>query len=422
MPAQESKFWIPTEEPVQAIDRFLDAVLNKITTGNMAQEMHVTSNAGRSLMFSQPRNLEQIKASDEYRAICTWVSKPHSGFREIQLRTTQHGHLSFCLRREILNDQVVIAWDDSHNVHALLVSVMDSLSSSYQVVPDQRRAQQARDHVLNLQDGLVTQLVQRMTESSAMLDHSVKDALQTLIGKSAEADAQLRSKIDAERKVLEREREASNAAFRAERESFDREKQAFNDKKSTLVRRDLLEKISQKLNEQGRAFTFSDQTKKLAKPIMTVCSMMITVGIIGMVYFGYLVYEDSQLALHHTIPLAAFSLLFASTSIYLVRWLNSWLYRHASMETKNQLLHYDMLRASWFAELLFEYRDESGKPASLPDSVIQVMTKNLFEDVAAEEQAKHPADDVTAFLKRLSRLKVSEEGVEMETSKAASKK
>ena len=72
-----------------------------------------------------------------------------------------------------------------------------------------------------------------------------------------------------------------------------------------------------------------------------------------------------------------------------------------------------MARASWFAEMLFEYKDD--KNGTVPESVIRVMTKNLFElQAGSGDSVKHPVDDVAAFLSRVNRIRLGEGEVEMD--------
>lgn len=53
------------------------------------------------------------------------------------------------------------------------------------------------------------------------------------------------------------------------------------------------------------------------------------------------------------------------------------------------------------------------KQGTVPDAVIQVMTKNLFDLQAGHEPAKHPVDDLAAFIARMNRIRVGDGEIEM---------
>jgi hypothetical protein len=118
----------------------------------------------------------------------------------------------------------------------------------------------------------------------------------------------------------------------------------------------------------GKAFQLSDETNKKGVPVQVACVVLAILAVIGITVSGYFVFTDAEAKWHHILPLTSSIMILVSTAIYYIRWNDSWLGRHADLEIRNQLLRQDMLRASWFAEMLFQYKDERQGHCPSPSS------------------------------------------------------
>jgi len=183
----------------------------------------------------------------------------------------------------------------------------------------------------------------------------------------------------------------------------------FELRNNTAVRRDLLEKIKAKIEEQ-KQFKITDDTSRKRWVIHGICSatMLLSVGIVGA--FVWKIFNAQTVDWHLVVPLAAWTSVFVSTGIFYLRWNDQWFREHAKAEFESQKFSADILRASWVAELLFEW--ETKKEPAIPPELVRSFTKNLFESSSPDTRL-HPADQLADLLKQVSSLEISKGGMKM---------
>ena len=229
-----------------------------------------------------------------------------------------------------------------------------------------------------------------------------------------EERAQLRAETDAERKKLQQEYETQQQALQQERVVFEEEKRKLDDRRNTHVRREVFGKL-QELLTKSKQVELSTSTNAKTKNIWFLSLLLASFGAVLMGLGFYLTVYKTEIGWFRLLPLSSGVIIVVSSVLYLIRFANAWLARHADLETRNQLLQVDMARASWFAEMLFEYKDE--KQGAVPDAVIQVMTKNLFDVRPDSGAVSHPVDEVAAFVGRINRIRLANGEVEMDANK-----
>ncbi len=265
-------------------------------------------------------------------------------------------------------------------------------------------------------------LAGRMAESVTRLQEVLSAESAKLIEQSKKQAEEAQVKIAAELKGLRDTFQVKEDALSSERKAFDEERRLFNDKKNTHVRRDLQKEMREEF-ENFREIKLSNATNRKTWPIYA----LFVVGLVGGAWIMMKIIEQitnpkdgSPVDWHTYAWLGGTTVFFIFLLIYFIRWNMQWLRQHASFEFRNIQYKYDMLRASWFAEMFFEYKDQ-GK--ALPESVIAVLTKNLFE-IPTDNlgDAKHPVDDLVEFVKKLKTVKVSSDSVEVSTDKQEPKR
>lgn len=90
------------------------------------------------------------------------------------------------------------------------------------------------------------------------------------------------------------------------------------------------------------------------------------------------------------------SIAFFGTIFGYGRWQQSWLARHADEEFLAKRLEIDVDRASWVVELALEYEESTDEP--LPDYLMEVLTKGLFDPAGRSHQMMHPLEEAVGSI------------------------
>jgi hypothetical protein len=208
-------------------------------------------------------------------------------------------------------------------------------------------------------------------------------------------------------KELDETYNLKNQALTEREEAFRKEKSGFDARENTVVRRDLLKQIERILGEQKR-IEITPRTIRKRIPIHVICIFAMLAALCLSGVFGYKIYADSVVDWHHIAPFSTGILLFVSTAIFYIRWNDLWFKEHANAEFENRKFYVDTVRASWIAELLFEWKEKKEVP--FPDQLINSYTTGLFESNDLVKTAKHPFDDIKSIAGNISEIKFSKSG------------
>lgn len=194
---------------------------------------------------------------------------------------------------------------------------------------------------------------------------------------------------------------------------FEERKKQFDDRERTVVRRDLLTKITEVINKQD-SYNLSENT---VKKRWWVNGFIIT----GLVFSGFLVWylltnllQTKELPWQLYVFLGTSALGVISTLIYALRWTSQWYYDHSELEFANQKFKKDMLRASWIVEMFFEWKEQ--KQFDMPVEIYNAISKNLFNERNSSKQINHPIEDLLKITNKFSKLKLGKEGIEVENA------
>ena len=95
------------------------------------------------------------------------------------------------------------------------------------------------------------------------------------------------------------------------------------------------------------------------------------------------------------------SALFISSTLYLIKFFNSWANKIAQQELDNQKFVRDLNRAHLAVEMSLEWNDK--KDGTIPDRLLESLTEGLFQDKASTQQeVAHPAEQLASALVRSS--------------------
>jgi len=213
---------------------------------------------------------------------------------------------------------------------------------------------------------------------------------------------------------LELDYESKIKHLENEKEVFKQEKAAFDDRERTHVRRELLDKMNLMINA-NRAVMLSDPTNRKRWPIAVTLSVTLVLLAISEFYsMNLLIKSNDHLYLF---PVASFLIAFIATGIFFIKWQNTWVKVHADAELENKKFETDMLRASWLAEMYFEW--DENKKVEFPSQMVESFTKNLFEHVTGNAPVNHPYEDIFKNLKSFSKVKFDKTGIQVEKNQVA---
>lgn len=217
-----------------------------------------------------------------------------------------------------------------------------------------------------------------------------------------------RKQVELDRRFQEKTEQAE-AGIKKQSEKLAEREAAIADKIAKLgesrhVRRTLLEEIEKKIVEKQATAALSPETIEKRKAIHALCLIVLT---LSAALIGFLVRKIMAMPVadwHYFAPLGAAIFLFVGTLIYYLRWNDAWFRDHADVEFRNMRFSADIMRASWIAELLFEWEKER-KENPLPPVVIDSFTRDLFRD-ERPKRIIHPAESVLGAIGKFRKVKV----------------
>lgn len=267
--------------------------------------------------------------------------------------------------------------------------------------------------------------IQLRERSVADLQEAVKK-LASFLAEMAEREATTREKLNADMQAKQqersdqlereyRERMAEVDRHRSENdelhkkrvEEFAAEVAKFDSRESKLVRRTLLDKITQETDVAGKAGVSENTHSKRWWIHVFVWIALLSSGTLAVV-FANKILSAQTVDWHFIAPLSAGVLSFVATMVYYLKWNDRWFREHADSEFAAQRLKMDILRASWIAELVHEWAKE-GK-GDLPPELITAYSRNLFTGGKGSRLSEHPMDHMTSLLKRATEIQVGKTG------------
>lgn len=223
--------------------------------------------------------------------------------------------------------------------------------------------------------------------------------------------ANLQTQYQAKQDELEKRAQEERDSLSAARKVFEEEKKQFDDRDRTHVRRALLDKLNTIIEQQKTNVGISPRTTRGRWAIHAVCAVTMLLGAVLAYFFAWKLIGSDKPDLRWSLPLASGTALFVSTLIYYLRWNDSWFNRLARAEFANRKMEADVTRASWVAELFFEYKDE--RASTLPATLLRSFTRDLFKEVSQSKGAQHPAEEFAQMLGQVQSVTVNKDGLEI---------
>lgn len=226
----------------------------------------------------------------------------------------------------------------------------------------------------------------------------------------SEKMATLEEEYAKKRASLDSQASENSAALDERLAEFKKKEHEFDTRESKHVRRELLERMIAQIQRQSTVkLSVATSRKRWATLVLGV------VVIVGLALFAWSfskeVLRDQSVTWYHVAPLASSALFLVLTIIYFLKWNDKWATAHADAEFRNMRFSADILRASWIAELIFEWETE--KQREFPDALIEHFTRNLFQDDKMT-MTDHPTEQIGKFLGQIKSVTVDQAGFKLE--------
>lgn len=211
----------------------------------------------------------------------------------------------------------------------------------------------------------------------------------------------LEQQYEQRKKKLDEDHNQNLSALAQEKENLSRRIKEVDDRASMHARREHHKNFKQIFKDRSENFKISNGTIALRRPIEWFCwtllavfgSLFILTSLTSLKIIGT-AQEAEMIGLY--IKQASLGLLFTTVSIFYIRWRNHWFERHAQEEFFLKRFEIDLDRASWAVELASEWVQEKNK--EIPESLLNRITINLFEQKTPQIPKLHPIEDLTSIL------------------------
>mgnify|MGYP000512327541 CR=1 FL=1 len=263
------------------------------------------------------------------------------------------------------------------------------------------------------------QLIRDSEEFRRKLESEYQARADALEKKHQERSDQLQEEHDAKERELEKREEELRKKIKE-----------VDDRQNTHVRRELRQNILEEIRARAQDMRLTRSTSRLRWPIHAVCVALMSLLGTGAVYYAI---ETSQIVgvegitmvalIALVVKQAVLSVGFGAISVFYLRWLNSWFFKHAENEFSLRQLQIDVERASWVVETAFEWKDAKG--SSIPNELLQPISKGLFSQDNGTQENTHPADELASALLGTAsgvRLKVGDSEINLDGKKLAKMK
>ena len=242
----------------------------------------------------------------------------------------------------------------------------------------------------------------RLEELTRKLVEETHDYRLRLDAEMADHQRKLTSSFDEKSRALEAKQEERIAALEEREGDLDKRRRELDDRSARHARREQSRALQQKISARSEKFTLTPDTRRKRRPIHWIFGLLLLVsgGVVARsLFFPVTATEGVALYLElGRLPLGVLG--FALTAVFYIRWNDLWFRQHADQEFRLQQLALDVDRAGYATEMLLEWQEEKG--GEMPAVLVDRLTTGLFTDQTTVARARHPTEDVTAALLKVS--------------------
>lgn len=265
----------------------------------------------------------------------------------------------------------------------------------------------AHHEVLTKLEGFNASLIEKQHEYINQLDIEKNNAVESERCKYEEKSSVLEAEFTRKSESLELVHEEKNDKLKAR-------EQAVSDADNTTARRNTTTSMLTSVQKKAEQFNFSSSVNKRSVVTIILCLLLMILAAVNsysalseLEALNYLNTTGKELRPTAEKPLEILwflyvriflgSVLFITSTLYLIKWMNSWTDRIAQQELDNQKFVRDLNRSHLTIEMCLEWNDNKDGP--IPEQLLAAMTEGLFKDkVQANTQINHPIDQLASAL------------------------
>ncbi|MCR9279052.1 MAG: hypothetical protein NXH85_13865 [Pseudomonadaceae bacterium] len=244
-----------------------------------------------------------------------------------------------------------------------------------------------------------------------IVENLLKDgiALRTALDEEKTAfQEQTANELKKHKTSLDSENEAAVAKLQTRTAELDEREEQLDNRESKHVRREIRKELQQELRSRGEEFNLTNSTRKKRWPVAAAYGLLVlALGAATGVSGWHLLAAPTDVLANIRFVTSLFG--FAGSTIFLIRWFDSWFRRHADEEFELKRLQLDLDRASWVVEMAMEWNDSADK--ELPPELATTLTRGLFTSGEPQQASSHPNEDLASLLLAATGLKLNIPGV-----------
>ncbi|HEX7898018.1 MAG TPA: hypothetical protein VF950_09685 [Planctomycetota bacterium] len=215
--------------------------------------------------------------------------------------------------------------------------------------------------------------------------------LNTLRGEDA-------ARLKTREEELENKYKEKDAALQKKEEAIEQRRKDIDDRDYKHARRQGLKDQKARFTELGKTFTLTDTTSKKRWPVTILYILLSASFAIGAGLFTYKSFSQSGIDYLTYAKQVAFTLAFATTVGFYIRWQNAWFREHASEEFRLKRLEMDIDRASWVYEMALEWQYQN--KSEIPQYLMEKLAHNLFREEGLRADGDKDADTLGSAIIR----------------------
>lgn len=218
-----------------------------------------------------------------------------------------------------------------------------------------------------------------------------------------------------QREQLQAEYEKKAKDLATQEKELENRASELDDRESKFVRREIRKELKKVIEDRGSSFELTKGAKR--RRLFTTVTY-VALLLIFLVAAGYFMVNDTSASMSawHIIRQCTFSLAFAVTAGFFLRWTATWANQHADEEFKLKRLELDIDRASWVVEMALEWASER-EGAEIPEFLVDRLSRNLFTEDRPTDTTMSAGDALASAIfqnAKAAKLRVGDSEIELE--------
>ncbi len=377
---------------------------------NIAVECNASENVKLSYYLGQKGPQFQTDFTKIEQPLQDILSSESTIFCKISATFSNLNNSSVTIEREDGSDQATINFNDqiTPTQSASLVAAAQKHLRTYERTEslDKLLGDELAEFYRRREQGLL-----RLEELADKLILRNEEYRKQVDVETSELRKQQQASVDAEKERLHQDYEEKEKHLKDREAKLEARTLDLDDRDSRHARRQIRQDLKKALADRSKEFILTKKTSRKRIPIHILFVLLIIAA--GLLFGKSLIDQIYPPAnfdiLYIIIRLTTSTAALAAAMIFYIRWNDHWFSQHADEEFRLKRLELDIDRASWVAEMVFEWQVEKG---TIPDELIHRLTRNLFSTEPDRETVKHPSEDLaSALLSASSGLTVKIPGI-----------